>query len=130
MRSLHRFFALVILLVFLLTSSGGFGFHPKEFTHDLSHHGQPQSVAFDHVYPEVITAVQEDLPNGKAVDAAAELEHQLLHAVGTVHLVTGSTANFSFDFTSHVLVPVSSKRRLLVAPPESPFRPPRSQIAA
>ena len=117
-------------LVFLMTSSGGLGFHPKEFAHGLDHHGQPQPLAFDHAHPEVFAADQDDRRLGDASDPAGELEHQLLHAVGTIHLVTGSTANFSWDFASHILTPLSSTRRLLVALPESPFRPPRSPAFA
>ena len=130
MRGLPKFIVTVMVLVFLMTSSGGFGFHPKEFAHDLDHHGQPQPLAFDHAHPDVFVPVQEGQLHDDASETAAELEHQLLHAVGTVHLVTGSTANFSWDFAKHVLTPLSSTRRLLVALPESPFRPPRSPAFA
>ena len=117
---------MLMVLVFSLTSSGGFGFHPKEFTHDLGHHGQPLPLAFDHTHPEVFAAGRDDHTNGHAPDSAGEIEHQLLHAMGTIHLVTGSTANFSWDFASHVLTTLSSTRRILAALSESPFRPPRS----
>ena len=117
-------------LVFLMTSSGGFGFHPKEFAHDLDHHGNTPPLAFDHAHPEVFTANQNDLTHADASDSSEELEHQLLHAVGTVHLVTASAANFSWDFATHVLTALSSNRRLLLAVPESPFRPPRSSAFA
>ena len=130
MCGLSKFLVLVISLVFLLTSSGGFGFHPKEFSHNLAHQGQQQPLAFDHAHPEVFSAAQEEHMPGNAPDTTAELEHQLLHAVGTVHLVTGSTANFSWDFATHILIPLLSNRRLLVASTESPFRPPRSPAFA
>ena len=121
---------MVMALVFLLTSSGGFGFHPKEFDHDLDHHGQQQPLAFDHAHPDVFAADRDDYTHGDASDPAADLEHQLLHAVGTIHLVTGSTANFSLSFATHVLTSLAGTRRLLVALPESPFRPPRSPAFA
>lgn len=117
-------------MVFLMTSSGGFGFHPKEFVHDLDHHGRPQPLAFDHAHPEIFTAEQNKQALGDAFISSEELEHQLLHAVGTVHLVTASTASFSWDFAAHVLTALSSNRRLLLAVPESPFRPPRSSAFA
>ena len=116
---------MVTALVFLLTSAGGFGFHPKELAHDLAHHGQLQPLAFDHAHTGVIAADRDAHTLGDVPDPVEELEHQLLHAVDTSHLVTGSTANFSWDFATHVMTPLSNHRRHLPALSESPFRPPR-----
>ena len=121
---------MVMALVFLLTSSGAFGFHPKEFAHNLDHHGQLQPLAFDHAHPDVLATDTDAPTHGDASNFAAELEHQLLHALGTIHLATGRTASLSWDFATHVLTALSSTRRLLVALPESPFRPPRSSAFA
>ena len=130
MRNPPKFFLMVMTLVFLLTSSGGFAFHPKEFAHNLDHHGQPQPLTFDHAHPEVFAAEQKDLTHGEASGFSEELEHQLLHAVGTVHLVTTSATHFSWEFATHVLTALSGNRRLLLAVAESPFRPPRGPAFA
>ncbi len=121
MRSPAKFILLLMAMVFLLTNMGVGGFHSKEFTHDLDHHGQPLPLAFDHTHVGVFQG------DGRGVsDTADEIEHQLLHAMGTLHLVIGSAASFSWDIAAQILVPVLSAGRLPLAAPESPFRPPRS----
>ena len=126
-----KFVGMVMALVFMLTSQGGFGFHPKEFVHDLDHHRQPPSaVKHAHAHADMFTPDPDAQTHGNPADPSGEVAHQLLHALATVHLVTPSPANFSWGLASHLFIPLPSNRRLLLALPESPFRPPRSTAFA
>lgn len=130
MHSSTKFIVMVIALVFLLTSPGGFGFHSKEFVHDQGHHGQPPPSALEHAHADMFSAAPDAQVRGASADPAEEVAHQLLHALGTVHLVTPSPANFAWDLAAHLFVQRPSNRRLPLALPESPFRPPRSAAIA
>lgn len=132
MHSSAKFIVMVMALVFLLTSPGGFGFHSKEFVHDLDHHRQlqVQLSAFEDMHADIFTAGSNAQTPGDAADPAEEVAHQLLHALGTVHLVTSSPANFSWNLAAHLFIQLPGNRRLPLALPESPFRPPRSSAFA
>ena len=134
MHSATKFIVMVMALVFLLTSPGGFGFHSKEFAHDLDHHRQlqvqVQLFAFEATHADMFTAASHAQTPGDAADPAEEVAHQLLHALGTVHLVMPSPANLSWGLAAHLFKQLSGNRRLPLALPESPFRPPRSPAFA
>ena len=130
MHSSAKFIVMVMALVFLLTSPGGFGFHSKEFVHDPDHHRQLQLSAFEDMHAAIFAAGSNAQTPGDAADPAEEVAHQLLHALGTVHLVTSSPANLSWGLAAHLFIQLPGNRRLPLALPESPFRPPRSSAFA
>lgn len=107
MRSPAKFILLLMAMVFLPTNVGAGGFHSKEFAHDLDHHGQPLPLAFNHTHVGVFEGDGHDAP-----DIADDIEHQLLHAVGTLHLVTSSAASFAWDIAAQIQVSVLSAGRL------------------
>lgn len=109
------------MLVTLLTSLGARGFHPKELVHDLDHHGQTSIATLGSAH----TDTPETGENSKS-EPLDEMEHQLFHAVGTAYLLASSTASFSWDASTPILVPASSSPNLPLAELEPPLRPPRS----
>ena len=128
MSSASRFVVLVLSLVFLLTSAGGFAFNANKFTHDLDHHRQLHSSFIAHAPSKLPATAHDGEANHETSAGATELEHQLLHAMGSVQLFTIATINFFWAPAGSILLPMLQSRRLAVALLETPFRPPRSAV--
>jgi hypothetical protein len=128
MRRSARFIVLILSLVFLLTSAGGFGFNAKKFAHDLDHHGQLPLSSTHHAPSKFAAATHYGEANHETSAKAADLEHQLLHAAGTVQLFTVATVNFFWAPAGITLLPMLHSRPLAIALLETPFRPPRCAV--
>ena len=128
MSSASRFVVLVLSLVFLLTSVGGFGFNANKFAHDLDHYGQLQSSSTHHTPFRLSVAAHDGETNHETSAGAAELEHQLLHAMSTVQLFTAATVNFFWAPAGSILLPMLQSSPLAIALLETPFRPPRRAV--
>ena len=128
MSSCSRFVVLVLSLVFLLTSAGGFAFNANKFAHDLDHYGQLQSSFITHAPAKLLAAEHDREANHQTAEGTAELEHQLLHAMGTVQLFTVATVNFFWAPAGSILLPMLHSRPLAMALHETPFRPPRRAV--
>ena len=128
MRSSDRFIVLILSLVFLLTSAGGFGFNANKFAHDLDHHGQLQSPSTHHAPSKFAAAAHDGETDHQVAAGATELDHQLLHAMGTVQLFTAATVNFFWAPAGSILLPMLHSSPPAIALFETPFRPPRRTV--
>ena len=120
MRRSARTFLSLLMLVFLLASMGARGFHSKEWVHDLDHHGHLGFSTLD--YAHTGTPQAGGMPASEPFD---EVEHLLLHAVGTLYVLASPIAIFSWDVSAQIVVPDSSFPGLPIMALETPFRPPR-----
>ena len=121
MRLSTRIILSVLIVGFLLTGMVARGFHPKEMVHDLDHHGQTSVATLDSAHRPLLES--RETPKSESFD---EVEHQLFHAVSTLHLLASAAPSFFWDAVAQILVPALNSPSLPVAELEPPFRPPRS----
>lgn len=126
MSSAFRYIVLAMSLVFFLTSAGGFGFSAKKLVHDLGHHKQQHLSTTDHAPSELFAAKLSSVSSNNVDASTAELEHQLLHAVGAMQLFTVAMSNIFWAPASHISSLLTHTHSLPVVLLEAPFRPPRA----
>ena len=121
MRSSSRIFLVLLTFVFLIAKGGTHGFGSAELAHDFDHHGPSESLSSSHSAPLALDFSANPMP-----EPLGELEHHLLHALSTLHLLVSTFAGISWNSSKHKLTPASGILSLPKAEIESPFRPPRS----
>ena len=121
MRSSSRILLILLTFVFLMTKGGTHGFSSAELAHDFDHHGPSEAFSSNHLAPLAL-----DFSANSMSEPMGELEHHLLHALSTLHLLVSSLEGISWNSSKHRLSPASGAPSLPQAEIESPFRPPRS----
>ncbi len=121
MRSSSRIFLILLTFVFLIAKGGTHGFSSTELAHDFDHHGPSESLTASHSAPLALDSGAEPMS-----EPLSELEHHLLHAFSTLHLLVGTFAGIAGNSSKHELTPASGMPSLPKSEIESPFRPPRS----
>lgn len=121
MRSSSRISLILVTFIFLITKGGTHGFSSAELAHDFDHHGPSESLSSGHSSPLAL-----DFSANPMSEPLGELEHHLLHALSTLHLLVSTFAGISSNSSKHKLTPTCGMPSLPKAEVESPFRPPRS----
>ena len=121
MRSSSRVILILLTLVFLVTKSGAHEFSAAELAHDFNHHRPSESLTSSR-----IASLALDFGANPMSEPLGELEHHLLHALSTLHLLVSSFSGISWNSSKYKLTPASGTPSLPQAEIESPFRPPRS----
>ena len=121
MRSSSRILLILLTFVFLMTKGGTHGFSSAELAHDFDYHRPSESMTSSHIAPLAL-----DFGANPMSEPLGELEHHLLHALSTLHLLVNTFAGISWNSSKQKLTPASGTPSLPQAEIESPFRPPRS----
>lgn len=123
MRSPHRkSISLLMLIIFLVTSFGTYGFDSKWLAHELDHDRHAPASTIDHDHEP-----QLDTEGNPATEALSDAEHKLLHSAGHFQPLFISPILDGIGESPARVTPMPL--RLLALPPaelEPPFRPPRT----
>ena len=108
------------MLALLVMGMGARGMNSSEWAHGLNHHGLVDIATLDSAH-----TVMSKAGENRASELIDQVEHQLFHDIGTLYLLAGSLAIFSWGVSSQDQASTRSDLGLPLADLEPPFRPPR-----